>query len=276
MGWALTKGSLATLRRDRSLAAFPVLAGLAVLCLGTAFGLPAALLLRDDVSAAGIVLAAIGLYAVTFAGVFFSVALAAAAAQVLDGEDATVASGLAVARRRVPQIAGWAGVLASVNLVIQAIQSRTGGLADLLLGGIAVAWGLVTFLAVPVIAMEGLGPWATLKRSASIFRSRWGEQVTGQFSIGLIVFLVIGLPAIVVLAIGWILTRGGVAGDAIGGLLIAIGIAGLLVMLVASACLSQIFGVALYRYATDGRASGPFTAQELEGAVGRRRLSGSI
>ena len=39
---------------------------------------------------------------------------------------------------------------------------------------VGMAWSLVTFLAVPVIAIEGTGPIETLKRSASIFRAALG------------------------------------------------------------------------------------------------------
>ena len=109
---------------------------------------------------------------------------------MLDGEDATVASGIAVARQRLGAIAGWAALVASVNIVIRGLAERAGPLGDLLLGGIAVAWNLVTFLAVPVLTLEGTGPIETLKRSAHIFRERWGEQITGQVSIGAIVVLV--------------------------------------------------------------------------------------
>ena len=51
------------------------------------------------------------------------------------------------------------------------------------------AWSLVTFLAVPVIAIEGTGPIETLKRSASSSDARWGQQVTGNIAIGGAVFL---------------------------------------------------------------------------------------
>ena len=57
-----------------------------------------------------------------------------------------------------------------------------------------MAWSLVTFLAVPVIAIEGTGPLETLKRSASIFRQRWGQQITGNIAIGAAVFLFGVLP----------------------------------------------------------------------------------
>jgi hypothetical protein len=261
-GWELTKTSWGVLRSDRSLAVFPVLGGLTALLLGAAFGVPSWLLFDRDLNVAGVILAAVGIYALTFAGVFFNVALAAAAAQVLDGHDATVASGVAVARQRLGAISGWAAMVASVNIVIRGLQERVGPLGDLLLGGIAVAWSLVTFLAIPVLTLEGTGPIATLKRSAHIFRERWGEQITGQVSIGAVVFLVAMVPAPVLFLIGI-----AVGQTAVAGVFIAIAVVIVIVAAVISTALSQIFAVALYRYAVGKGATGSFTEQELSSAV---------
>jgi hypothetical protein len=266
-GWELTKTSWRVLRSDQALAAFPVLAMASTLCVAAAFGLPAFLLFDDNDTVLGVIVAAVGIYLATFAGIFFSVALAGAAAQVLDGRDATVGSGLAVARRNLGAIAGWAGMVASVNIVIRGLQERAGPIGDLLLGGIAVAWNLVTFLAVPVIALEGTGPIQTLKRSAHIFRARWGEQVTGQVSIGGAVMLFTLLPAIAIAAIGFAI------GEAVVlGICLAIAIALFIVGAIISTALSQIFAVALYRYAVGEGATGAFTQDELAGAVRPRRL----
>ncbi len=269
-GWTLTRTSWSVLRSDRSLAVFPVLAGIATILLAAAFGLPAVLLYEDDMSVPAVILGAIGIYVVTFASVFFNVALAGAAAQVLDGRDATVASGVAVARARLGAVSGWAAMVASVNIVIRALQERTGPLGDLLLGGIAVAWGLVTFLAVPVIALEGTGPIETLKRSASIFRERWGEQVTGQVSIGAVVSLAAIIPAAILVAIG------AAAGGVVLGVAIALAVVLVLIAVVVGTALSQIFAVALYRFAVGRGATGVFTEDELFNAVGPRRARGTI
>jgi hypothetical protein len=270
-GWELTKTSWGVLRSDRSLAAFPVLGGASALLLAAAFGLPAALLFNDDSNVFAVILAAVGIYLVSYAAVFFNVALAGAAAQVLDGQDATVASGVAVARARLSAIAGWALMIASVNIIIRALQERLGPIGDLILGGIAVAWGLVTFLAIPVIALENTGPIETLRRSAGIFRERWGEQVTGQFSIGGIVLLVTFLPAIALVAIGFAVGNG-----VLLGVLIAVAVVLFIVGAIVSAALSQIFAVALYRYAIGQGATGAFTEDVLASAVRPRTRRSTI
>ncbi len=265
-GWALARISWGVLRSDHSLAAFPVLATIAALLAAAAFGIPSLLFFDDDMTVPGVIFAAVAIYLVTFAAVFFNVALAAAAAQVLDGQDATVASGVAVAKTRLPAISGWAAMVASVNIVIRSLQQRTGPLGDLLLGGIAVAWNLVTFLAVPVIALEGTGPIQTLKRSAHIFRERWGEQVTGQVSIGAVIALAAILPAALLVAIGALIGGTVAIGIFVGLAVIIVVVAGIL-----STALTQIFAVALYRYATGQGATGAFTEATLANSIVPRK-----
>lgn len=270
-GWNLTKQSWSALRSDRALAAFPVLAGVASLCLAAAFWLPSGLLFNDGQNVVGTILAVIGLYLVTFVGVFFNVALAAAAGRVLDGEDATVGQGIAAARGRVRAVAGWALMLMTVNIIIRAIQERAGALGDIIMGGVAVAWNLATFLAVPVITFENEGPISTLKRSATIFRERWGEQMTGQFMVGGIVFLIALIPAALIVGLGFLIGESVVLGVCIAIAVIIMVVAGIV-----SAALSQIFAVALYRFAVGVGATGPFAQETLAGAVAPRGARASI
>jgi hypothetical protein len=50
-----------------------------------------------------------------------------------------------------------------------------------------------------------------------------------------------------------------------------LGVIGLAISMLISSALSNIFGVALYRYALDGEALGGFTADELNSAVRTKR-----
>lgn len=265
-GWRLAMVSLGVLRSDRSLGVFPILGGLASLFAIAAFGAPAALFWFEDLPALTVILAAIGIYLAGYLGIFFSVALAGAAAQTLDGKDASVSGGLAVARRSAGTIAGWAAIVVSVNVILRAIADRAGPLGDLVVGIFGLAWGLVTFLVIPVIALEDVGPITGLKRSAGIFRQRWGEQITGNLSIGIFTFVVAFLPAVIILAVAFA-TGNTIAigvGIAIAAILFVIGA-------VLSAALNGIFSVALYRYATGQEETGPFAVADLESAIRPRR-----
>jgi hypothetical protein len=137
-----------------------------------------------------------------YVGLTFSgVAIASAAAEMVGERDAHVTASIGVARRRLRPILGWC-VVGTVVAIALAMARKKGGRAGTLLAEVGgESWSLVTFLAIPIIAFEGLGPISTMKRSASLFRQRWGEQMTGTGSISFI-FVVLSLPALAVLIAG--------------------------------------------------------------------------
>ena len=148
------------------------------------------------------VLLAVGLYLLTLVGLYFGVFLAAAADMTFRGREATVGDGLAISRERFGAIAGWAALSTAVGILLSLLEDQ-GGIAGAIFGRLlAIGWSLITFLAVPVIALEGTGPIETLKRSASLFRDRWGQQVTGNLAIGSAVFLLGFLPGAALIAVG--------------------------------------------------------------------------
>lgn len=267
-GWQLTKESWSVIRADRSLLVFPVVAGIAALVFAAAFG-GGALALLDTSTPLAIVLAVIGAYLLTVASVFCNVALMACAARALDGADTTPGEGFAVARARMRPIVGWAGLQLVVGALLTGIQAvlreGAGQLVASLFGSLAnFAWNVATFFAVPVIALEGLGPKAALQRSLAIIRQRWGEGVTGTFAIGGLVFLLAFLP-------GAVLVAGGIALAGVGGdILIAIGVAVFVTGAVVQSALIAVFKVALYRFAAEDRVSGPFERTQLETAFAPR------
>jgi hypothetical protein len=104
----------------------------------------------------------------------------------------------------------------------------------------------VTYLVVPVLIFEKLGPWAAVKRSGSLLRKTWGEAAGGYLTLTGI-FVLLALPAVLLFIVG-------VAVGGIVGLIVGLGIAvvyWLILGLVGSAAQS-ILVTALYRYATTG------------------------
>jgi hypothetical protein len=166
-GWHLAKLSLRVVWSDGSLSALVVLGGIASGAVALAFLVPAAVAYGIEEKVLAAVLTAIGVYLATLVATYFAVALAAAAADVLDGRDGTVRGGMAAASRVTGSIAGWALVLTTVNLALQLLRERAGILGSLLLGAATVAWTLATFLVVPILALEGLGPLQARSRASS-------------------------------------------------------------------------------------------------------------
>jgi hypothetical protein len=152
-------------------------------------------------------------------------------------------------------------------MVLRAIAERGGAIGSIvsIIGG--MAWGLVTYLVVPVLVVEGVGPVEALKRSAALLRTTWGEQVVGNFSIGLV--LTIAFIALALAGGAMVALLAGVAA-ALGVAAAVLLVAALIVLGLIGSALSGIFNIALYRYAS-GKDSGGFFPQETLAGAFRTR-----
>lgn len=271
-GWALAKQSFRVLRDDRSLLLFPVISiPVAVVATAIVAGPGIALYSADKQEAILIVFGVATVYVLTFVGVFFNVALAAAASTGLAGGDSTVGEGLRAARSRLGVIAAWALVQTVVGIIISAIQSAgNDNIAGRILGGlVSFAWSAATFFVVPVIALEGVGPKDAFKRSVSLLRERWGEGVVGSASASGVVFLIALVPLIGLGGGGYLLVKSGQ--DVAGGVLLALAGVVLVVAILIGGTVNAIFRVALYRFATDGATVGGFDPAQMQAAFGPKR-----
>ncbi len=267
--WQLVKSSWSVLRADKELMLYPVASGVVMFIAMALVGL---LWLstggfdRLDSESFGLldlVFIYLFYFVVSTVGIFFNSALVAAANIRLDGGDPTLSDGFRIAISHLPAILGWAAIAATVGLVLQAIRERAGvaGAIVSLIG--SMAWGLITFLVVPILVVEGVGPIEAIKRSAGMLRKTWGEQIVGNFSIG----LVTGLLFIAVLIGGGavVFVLFGISGalGAVGAVLLVLG---LVILGLIGSTLSGIFNIALYRYASGKSADVFFPPETLAGA----------
>lgn len=276
-GWALAKTSWAVLRADRSLMLFPIVGMAAGLAAGALLFAPGVALYSQDRSEPVLIgFGIVAAYALTFVALYFNTALAAAAARSLDGQDTSFATGMAAARERTGVIAQWAGLQLTVGLLLGLLQqlggeSGAGRLVAVLLSSVLnLAWQVATFFVIPVIALEGLGPKAAFKRSAHVIRERWGEGIVGSASIGGVLFLIVLVPLAVLVLAGVALVKSQPAAAA-GAWAVAALLLGAAMLL--GSTLTAVFRVALFRYATEGRAGGGFSEEALAQAFrpkGRR------
>lgn len=263
------------LKSQPGLTAYPVVAGVAALVGAAVLGLPGLWLLSQDEPVAGIPLIAVGIYLATLLGFWVTGGLVAAADAALRGERLTFGQGMAASTRHLGSIAGWALIQTLVGWLLSAIRGGgdSNGLLSIvrlvLASTLAAIWALLTFLVMPVIVLEGAGPVQALKRSAHLFRQRWGEQLSGNIRIGVSVALFGVLPGVVLVLGGGFLAAAGDGAAATGGGIsaVVVGAAVLIVALVLLNAIRAVFGVALYRYATTGAGVGPFSADELAGSI---------
>jgi hypothetical protein len=268
--WYLGKLSWRVLRSDRTLAVFPVITAVSALVVIVAFGALIALTGIDDsgnetsLAPFGWVLTVLMYLAAGIVVTFFQAALVLGANARLDGRDATVGGAIAGARRQLPAIAGWAILSTTVSVILQAIEERAGFLGDIIAGLFGAAWRIVTFLAIPVVALEAKGPFASLKRSGTLLKATWGENLGAQLGFGLLGF-VASLPGILLLGLG-ILSGEWAIGIPVG----AVGVLWILGVSVVVSAMTGIYKTALYRYAVDGRAPAGFAESDLAEAFAPR------
>ncbi len=264
-GFRLARASWGVVKQDRELLVLPVISFLCSLVVMIVFGLGMwgiGLPARGESPSPGIYVLGFVMYvALAFVTIFFNAAVIGTAMKRLQGEDAEISDGLALARQHIGKIFVWALVTATVGMILRTIQERSGLIGRILIGIVGIAWSILTFFVVPVLLFEPVGVGASIKRSASIFRQRWGEQFIGQATIGLAFFL-ISIP--VVLVGGLISAAIPILGVPL--LVIAIGV----LMAIAAAC-SGVFNAALYRYATTGEASGAFSLEDMNSSFRPRK-----
>jgi hypothetical protein len=188
----------------------------------------------------------------------------------LHGHPTSVSDGLRAANSRAGRLLPWAIVTGTVNWILQAIEERAGIVGNIVASLIGAAWSIVTFLAVPVIVFEDVGPIDAVKRSGTLLKRTWGENIIGQAGIG-IVGIVVFLPLIAIAALG---AMSGVTVVVIATIAFAV-LAGLVAAVVLST-LSGIFRAALYSFAVDGTVPQAFAGADIEHAFGPRKGAGRI
>lgn len=265
---ALAKSSWQVLRDDKQLVVIPLLSLLATLVLVVAVLLPIGLIVRNGSGGYSgskplvWVLGFIGSVALTYIVVFFNAALVFAANSRFQGEPVEIADAIRAAAARSHVLLPWAIVSATVSIVLRAVEQR-GGVFGRIVGSLAgVAWSVVTFLVLPILVFEGIGPIAAVKRSGELFKRTWGENLMTNAGIGLV-----GVLAVLVGAVPLVLLL------AVGGPVAVVGIVAFVLWCVAvllvSTALTGIFQVALYRFATGTPVPG-FEPAQLEGSFRTR------
>ncbi|HLE38038.1 MAG TPA: DUF6159 family protein [Acidimicrobiia bacterium] len=273
----LAGSSWRVLKADKELILLPVMSLIATIAVAVSFLIP----LLDSCTAdtgggtascelatTDYVLLGMMYVALAFITIFFNAALVYAANQRMSGGDPTVGSALRGAALRVHRIFPWALVSATVSVILRAIEERAGVFGRIIAGIAGIAWALVTFLVIPVLVIEDVGVREAVKRSGAMFKRTWGENVAAQVGFGLLGFLLV-LPAIAVIAFGF--GTGGVTAV----VLVAAGVAWILLVSLVLAALSGVFQTALYHFAAGTGTTG-FPAATLEAAFAPKRGGGNL
>lgn len=268
--WSLMGECWQVLKQDKNLLVFPLISGICCLLLLVSFVIPIVdtaawkppgpeAATQHQVLYYGTIFAFyVSNY---FIVVFFNAALVACAAIRIGGGEPTIGDGLRAAASRLPMIAGWAVVSATVGLVLQIIEDRSDKIGQIVASLLGTAWTIISFLVVPILVIENKNPFAALQESTALLKKTWGEQLVGNFSFSGIFFLLM-LPAVVLVAAAFYL------GGAMFGIPCAV-LAGIyfITLMLVQATLQGIFQTVLYLYARDGVVPEGFDSEVLGTAL---------
>lgn len=272
----LAKTSWSVLQKDRELVLLPVLSFIITLLVLAVFVVPGLLATDFDavdsttgeqapaIPAFSYILFALGGAGAAIVSVFFTGALVAGAHERMSGGDPTVGSAIGRAVQRIPGLVPWALLTFTVGMVIRALRERAGWLANLVLGGIEMAFEIAAFLTIPAIVIDDKGAIDGFKTSASLLRTTWGENLAARVGFGLLGFVAV-IPAIIV---GALALASGVTTVIVLG--IAIAAVWTAVVFATISALGGIFQAALYMYATSGTAPEGFEQANLGDTFSRK------
>ncbi|NMC80315.1 MAG: hypothetical protein GYA59_13225 [Chloroflexi bacterium] len=261
--WELVKASARVLAEDKELMVFPVVSAIGTLVVTAVFVIPLFTANFLDAFFSGRlqifgVIALFLFYLAQYLVIFYAnTALVGAALIRLRGGDPTLADGFRIANSHLGAIFGYALIAATVGMILRSLARHRNSLGRLVISLIGFAWNIATFLVVPVLVTEDIGPIEAIKRSAALLKRTWGEQIIGNFGLGavfglaVVALLVIWVPLILVAAI------------TLHSVLLAVALAVVLALLLVllgllQTTLNGIYTAAVYRYAMDGEVGGFF------------------
>lgn len=276
--WQLVRASWNVLRSDRELLLLPAASGTAAVALGASFlGLAFEGGVFERVQGAMVDHIPLSLYAWIFIWYivqyfivfFFNTALVAAALDRLNGGQPTLRDALALAASRTGQIFGYAVISATVGILLHALSERLGIVGRIIEGVVGVAWTAATFLVVPVLVVEDVGPVEAIRRSASLLRRSWGENLIGNGGISFAMSCACGAFGLVGIGGGTIAMQAG--NEPLSVLLYAVAFVGILATLLVGSALTAIYTASLYCYAAFGEPPRGFDQNLIRGAFVDRK-----
>ena len=263
--WELVKASAGVLRSDKELLIFPVISGIAALIVLASFAIPIVglKLFEHGTGPLGYVLGFLFYLCQYFVIFFFNSALVGAAMIRLNGGDPTVADGLRIARERMLPILGYAAIAATVGLLLQFLKNKDNFVIRMLGSLLGTAWTVASFLVVPVLVANKIGPIDAVKKSIELLKTTWGENAVGQLGIGFVFGFIMAGVIITGVALSFL---GFTVSPYLGGSLVALTIVAALTVGIIQSALSGVYAAALYRFANDGVAPQGFEGMGLQTA----------
>ncbi len=255
--WELVKASWAVLQADKELLLFPIVSSIASIIVIATFAIPTFLAGVFDqatgIPIAGYIIGFAFYVVLYFVTIFSNSALVGAAMIRLEGGDPTVKDGFQIAMKHFGSILGYAAISATVGMILRAISERSGAIGQIVSSLVGFAWGVATFLVIPVLVVEGVSPIDGVKRSGQLLKQTWGEQIVGNFGIGSVFGLI--YTALILVGIGASVAAVATGSTALIVIVVLLFVVAIMVVAMIQGALNGIYTATVYRFATTGETA---------------------
>lgn len=267
--WGMTKASWTVLMENKQLLLFPILSMMGVIMLALIY-LPAlyfsslfAGINSGDANSmiiGGVLL--FSFYLISYVLVFYcNCALVGIVLMRIKGGNPTLHDGFQIANNHLKVIFQYSMIAATVGVILQWLSER-GTIGDLVGAVFGIAWNLATFLIVPILVSENIGPIDALKRSARLLKDTWGETIIGNAGIGLVFIILMSATFFSGVMLITLLSNSPLIIFTIIGAVVLI----MIVLALISAALTSVYRTAVYHYATGGTVGIYFNESQIKEA----------
>lgn len=251
-GWTITKASLNFIKTDPEFLVLPIAVGIIMLFVLASFFVSTVFLratLGNELLYGFLAI----YYLVSFSLLYFIQAMVLEAARLrFAGKNPTLAGAFDLAMKKIRRIFALAVIASVISIISAVLRERgesKGGLGGLLLqflgAAVGISWSIVSYFSLPVLLYEDVGVIDSFKRSVDLFKKTWGENVTANFTLGVVYF-----PGLVLLLLGIIVLF---VIPAIGFVIILLSFALLIMGAVVGSVAKSVIAEALYEYASTGK-----------------------
>lgn len=269
-GWALLKASWEVLSKDRKLVMFPIISMMSVILVTLTFTFPIvqtglihhiAAGDKDSMILGGILLFI--LYIINYTLIFYcNTALVSAALIHFHGGTPSISDGFQYANRHLRAIVIYAMIASTVGIFLQFLKER-GIVGEFISAFMGAAWNVASFLVIPILVIEKVGPIDALKRSISLIKTTWREYLGGEFGFGLIFFLLFALTFISGI---YVVIASFQISSFLGFSALVVALLALFGLHLIGSALQSIYATAVYLYTTTGTTNNYFSENLIQKA----------
>lgn len=262
-GWKLGSEVRKLVFKDKSLFSYPILSAVISIIIAAALFIP--MFFATQWGTANYVIVLFVYYLlVTFISTYMLVGMLLSFRAYAKGKPISIGQALSQANSYTVQIFEWAVFYSIIMMLLRALESRSRGIAGVILSAVAsFALSVAILFVIPVIIDQRAGPIKAIEGSVKFIKDNFGATFGGllfsdlysmMFTLGGVAILIVGVIAIA----------------AVGAIAIGIAVIGIVLMVIGGLVgymISNVFRLILYDYKLTGKLPAGIDAELIKGAV---------